>query len=93
MIVGVYKLDLFIHASASLKEKRFVVKSIKEGVRHKFNFSIAETGHLDKWQRAELGVSMVANEEHLIRNTMDAIIHFIEAKGQCEIVNRELTMY
>ncbi|HNB10747.1 MAG TPA: DUF503 domain-containing protein [bacterium] len=93
MIVGVFKLDLFIHASASLKEKRFVVKSIKDGIRHKFNVSIAETGHLDKWQRAELGISMVANEEHLIRSTMEAVMLFIEAKGQCEMVNRELTMY
>ena len=66
MFVGACHLELFIHASGSLKEKRFVVKSIKDKVKNKFNVAIAEIDHLDKWQLASLGMSTVTNDQKLI---------------------------
>ena len=58
--VGVLTLLLQVHGSQSLKEKRQVVRSLKERLRSRFNISIAEVGGQDSWQRAEVGVAVVA---------------------------------
>jgi len=93
MLVGVCELELFIHSSNSLKEKRFVIKSIKDQVKRKFNVSIAETDHLDKWQLAKLGIATVSNEQKIIQQTFDEIIKLIEFKGEAEIVSRSTQTY
>lgn len=93
MFVGVCKIDLFIHASSSLKEKRFVVKSIKDKISNRFNVSVAEVDHLDKWQRAALGLATVTNDHKIIDHTFSEIIKLIESNGQAEIVSRNVQVY
>ncbi|KAB2881418.1 DUF503 domain-containing protein [bacterium] len=93
MLVGVCELELFIHSSNSLKEKRFVLKSIKDQVMRKFNVSIAEVKHLDKWQLAGLGIATVSNEKRVVQQTFDEIIKLIEFKGETEIVSQSVQIY
>ncbi len=88
MIVGVCTLELFIGSSQSLKEKRFVTKSIKDRVRNKFNVSISETDHLDKWQLAQLAIAMVSNDRKIIESAFDEIVRFIESRGDAEIARK-----
>ncbi|MBL7995807.1 DUF503 domain-containing protein [bacterium] len=93
MLVGVCELELFIHSSKSLKEKRFVLKSIKDQVKRKFNVSIAEVKHLDKWQLAGLGIATISNEKRVVQQTFDEIIKLIEFKGEAEIVSQSVQIY
>ena len=93
MFVGICELQLFIHSSHSLKEKRFVVKSIKDQVMNRFNVSISEVEHLDKWQIAGLGIATVTNEQKIVQKTFDEIIKLIESKGDTEIVSHHITIY
>ena len=51
MVVGILSLELYIPGASSLKEKRYVLKSIKTKVSNKFKVSIAEVDHNDKWQK------------------------------------------
>ena len=62
MFVGVAKFVLHIPEAASLKERRRVVKSFKDRLRSRFGVSVAEIGDLEKYQVAEIGVSVVSNE-------------------------------
>jgi uncharacterized protein YlxP (DUF503 family) len=87
LIVGLLTIDLFIPTSASLKEKRLVIKSIKDKVRHKFNVSIAEVDFQDKWQRARLGVVQVGNDYTFIEKNMNSIFKLIESVYTVEIIN------
>ncbi len=87
LIVGLLTIDLFIPTSASLKEKRLVIKSIKDKVHHKFNVSIAEVDFQDKWQRAQLAVVQVGNDYSFIEKNMNAIFNLIESVFTVEIVN------
>ena len=50
--IGVLTLELRLENSHSLKEKRHVVQSLKDRLRHKFNVSVAEIDYQDLWQRA-----------------------------------------
>ena len=87
LIVGLLTIDLFIPSSASLKDKRLVIKSIKDKVRHKFNVSIAEVDFQDKWQRARLGVVQVGNDYTFIEKNMNSIFKLIESVYTVEIIN------
>ena len=90
MRIGVCELELFIGSSASLKEKRFVVKSIKDHVRHRFNVSIAEVDHQDKWQLAGLGMTTVVTDEKIARHTFDEIFRWIESRGEAEVIKQNV---
>lgn len=62
MVVALLSLDLHLPGAHSLKEKRMVLRSVKDRLR-RFNVSIAEVDHQDLWQRAGLAVVTVAVSE------------------------------
>lgn len=87
MIVGVLTIELVIYSSSSLKEKRFVVKSIKDKLKHKFNIAIAEIDYLDKWQRAKLGIVTIGNEYTHVENSIQKVFEYLDNWNDFEIVN------
>ena len=82
------QLELFFPESGSLKEKRFVLQSIKTRVRQKFNFSVAEVDENDKWQKSVIGLSMVANERKILDQAVQKALDLIEADGRVIVVNK-----
>ena len=58
--IGVLTLELRLEQSHSLKDKRHVVKSLKDRLRHKFNVAVAEIDGQDLWQRATLAAVTVS---------------------------------
>jgi uncharacterized protein YlxP (DUF503 family) len=61
MFVGVLRLSLDIVGARSLKDRRSVVRSLKERAQSRMKVSIAEVGVLDDPRRATLGVAVVSN--------------------------------
>jgi uncharacterized protein len=62
VIVGLITWELHLAACHSLKEKRHIVKSLKDRLHQRFNVSAAETDHQDLWQRAELSAAVVSTD-------------------------------
>ena len=93
MFVGILQVDLLIPGCTSLKEKRFVLKSLKTRIRNKFNVSIAEVGENDKWQRTNLGASTVSNDKKVIDNTFNQIMNLINAAVRVELVDQFIDIY
>jgi uncharacterized protein YlxP (DUF503 family) len=63
--IGVLTLEIVLQNAHSLKDKRHVVKSLKDRLRGKFNVAVAEIDYQDLWQRAAVAVVTVASEhEH-----------------------------
>lgn len=60
--VGIYSFELFLPESRSLKDKRMVVRSVKDRLAKRVGCSIAEVDHHDVWQRAGLTLACVARE-------------------------------
>ena len=89
MIVGVCRLTLLAPESHSLKEKRMVLRSIKDRTRLKFNVAIAEVGSQDNWQEAVLGFAVVANEKTFVQEMVQKIINFIDGLALAKIVDDE----
>ena len=92
MVVGVCQLDLFIAENNSLKEKRRILKRIIERVKNKFNVSIAEVGHNDVWQSAQIGLCIVGNDRRFINSSLDKAVSFIEQLGSTEIIKSEIEL-
>ncbi|HEX3685395.1 MAG TPA: DUF503 domain-containing protein [Bryobacteraceae bacterium] len=60
--IGVLTLDIHVEHAHSLKEKRHVVKSLKDRLRERFNVAVAEIDHLDSWQNSVLAAVTVSND-------------------------------
>ncbi|HOD52326.1 MAG TPA: DUF503 domain-containing protein [Candidatus Hydrogenedentes bacterium] len=92
MTIGVLKLDLLIFGARSLKDKRRVVKSLKDRIRQKFNGSVAEIDFLDEWQRARLAVCVVSRESRFANAQLNEIARFAISNCAAEVANIEIEM-
>jgi uncharacterized protein len=86
MVVGVCSWSLSLPGCRSLKEKRMVVKSLKERLQHRFRVSVAETAHQDLWTRAELTAAVVATDRSQADSVLDKLDRFLEGDGRALIV-------
>lgn len=78
MIIGTGKIYLYASWVHSLKEKRMIVKSIIDKVKHKFNVSIAEIENLDMHQSIVLGISCVSNSTKHANSCIQNVLEYIE---------------
>jgi uncharacterized protein YlxP (DUF503 family) len=93
MVVGAARVELHVHGSQSLKEKRGVIRSITQRVRNRFNVSVAEVGGQDTWQRAVLGLAVAANEAPQARRRLEEAIEFIEGLHLAEVLDQDVEIW
>jgi uncharacterized protein YlxP (DUF503 family) len=89
MIVGSLRVRLLIRESRSLKDKRQVVRSVKDRLRNRFNISIAEVEAQDHRQLAILGIAMVSNEARHIRTAFAEIVQALRCHPVAELLDFE----
>ena len=92
MVVGVISWDIQVFDAQSLKEKRAVVKSLKERLK-KLNLSVAETGHQEKWQRAELTACVVATDRRGAEALLDRADRMVEGEALGRIIDSYRVFY
>ena len=85
MHVAVVQLGLHIPVSRSLKEKRAALRPIVEGIRHRFQISVAEVGYQDKWQRALVGMAVVSDSYAHVAEVVDAVERWVWSKPEVEV--------
>jgi uncharacterized protein YlxP (DUF503 family) len=90
MIVGTLRVRLLLREARTLKDKRQVLSSIKDRLRNSFNVSVAEIEGNDNRQVIVLGMAMVANETHVIKQTLGEIVNALRAHPVAEFVDYEL---
>ena len=76
--IGLLKVAIFIPGAQSLKEKRFVVKSLKDKLKNNFNASISEIDNQDKWQTAVIGAAVLGTDRKSMDATMQQMVSFME---------------
>ena len=78
-------LELSIEAAHSLKDKRQVVRSLKDRLRAQFNVAAAELGPSHLWNRATVGVVSISDSrdylDGLMRNVERAAIRMANNAG------------
>jgi uncharacterized protein len=92
MIVGVCRVTLLVPASHSLKERRMVLRRIKDRVANKFHVAIAEVSegeYRDAWQSAQLGFAVVSNDRGFTQSVVQKVLDYIDGLGMAKIVDDE----
>jgi uncharacterized protein YlxP (DUF503 family) len=93
MIVGTLRVRLLIREARTLKDKRQVVRSIKDRLANAFNVSVAEVGALDNRQIAELGFAMVSNEAHHIKTALGQVVEALRSHPVAELLEHETDVF
>ena len=87
MFVGIVRIELHIPASTSLKDKRSVVKGLKERIRNRVHAAVAEVDHLELWQRAALGVVVVSRERRQVDEQLQSVRSLVHATYGAELLD------
>ena len=93
MTVGIARITLFVPESHSLKEKRMVLRRVKDRVRNKFNAAIAEVEDHDVWQRGVVGLALVGNDRRFVESALDEVVRFVRDLAETTNVERELLTF
>lgn len=73
-MIAYLTLEIRIEMAHSLKDKRQVVRSVKDGLRHHFNVAVAELDASEAWQRATVGVVSISSS----RDYLDGLMRNVE---------------
>jgi uncharacterized protein YlxP (DUF503 family) len=77
MAVARLTAEISIPAAQSIKDRRQVVRSIKDRIRHGFNVSVAELDDAALWNRATLGFVAISNSNAYLTGQMQQLDHAI----------------
>ena len=91
--MGVTTWELHLEGCHSLKDKRHILRSVKDRLRQRFNVSVAETDHNDLWQRAELTVCIVSNERVHAEDVLRQADRLVAEAPGARIVDQGTTYY
>ena len=92
MIVGVLQLELSIGEAMSLKDKRRVIKSLKDRIANSHNVSIAEVAALDEHRRSIIGIAMVGNDKSYVEGGLSKLVDFGRRVGNVDLVDYQIDL-
>ncbi|MDQ3440984.1 MAG: DUF503 domain-containing protein [Planctomycetota bacterium] len=92
MTIGILQLELSIGDAMSLKDKRRVVKSLKDRIAHGHNVSIAEVGALDAHRRSILGIAMVSNDSRYVEGALSKLVDFVKTVPSVDLVDFQIEL-
>jgi len=87
MFVGIVRVEIHIPASASLKDKRSVVRALKDRIRSRTLAAVAEVEHQDLWQRCALGVAVVSGDAAHVAEMLQDVRGIIESRPDAVVLD------
>ena len=87
MVIASATWELNLPGCSSLKEKRSILRSLKDRLRNKFNVSVAETAFQDAHKRAQLTIALVASDGRYAESVLDKVDSFVDRNGEALIVS------
>jgi hypothetical protein len=85
MVIGVLQFELHVHGAESLKDKRRVVKSIRDRLHREHLVSVAEVGALETLNLALMGVAVVGTDGARVAKVLDSIDAKLRALTDAEL--------
>lgn len=91
--LGILLVSLHIPQAQSLKEKRMVLRSLKDKIRSRYNVSVAELDGQDKWQTATLGFAVLNNDNRYVSGQLQDILSRVERHNGVLVCDHEIEYY
>ncbi len=93
MVVSVIAWELHLEGCTSLKEKRSILRSLKDRLRNRHNVSVAETDHQDMWQRAELCAALVSSDRRMAEQVLGRVDEMVASEPRVRIIDTTTITY
>jgi hypothetical protein len=90
MPIGLLTLEIYIPEAHSLKDKRQVLRSLKDRLRRKFNVAVAELDGEDSWQRSVVGVVSLSNNAGHLEQSLRTVLEESENLLGRDLIGHEL---
>ena len=84
--VGILEIELLFHGSQSLKDKRRLLRGVKERMASRFSVSVAETDYQDKWQHAALGFVMAGSDTRQVNSSLQKMEESLLGDPRMEVI-------
>lgn len=92
MIIGLVEARISIPEARSLKDKRQVLRSMKDRALNKMNVSVAEVGEQDQWRFARMAFVTVAANSHIVQSRISEITGFLRSDPRYVLVDIQTQM-
>ena len=92
MTIGLLEMDFLVPGARSLKEKRSVVKGLKDRLRARFNCSVAEVAFQDVWTRFRLAVCVVSGDGRFANTQLNEIVNFASSHRGAVLADYRIEM-
>lgn len=93
MPIGLLTLEIHIPDARSLKDKRQVLRSLKDRLRDRFNVAVAELDHQDLWQRARVGIVSISSDGRHLEESLEAVAAESERLLGRDLVSQEIEYF
>jgi uncharacterized protein YlxP (DUF503 family) len=90
MPIGLLTLEIYIPEAHSLKDKRQVLRSLKDRLRGKFNVAVAELEGHDSWQRSVVGVVSLSNNNTHLEQSLRNVLELSERLLGRDLIGHDL---
>lgn len=79
MVVGLLQVEMHVPNAQSLKDKRAVLKRLKDQLRGRFNVAVAEVNSNDTWQRATVGISALGDDRAYVAGLLEDVTEWLRS--------------
>lgn len=93
MPIGLLTLEIHIPDARSLKDKRQVLRSLKDRLRAHYNVAVAELEHQELWQRSRVGVVSISGDSKHLEESLEAIAAESERILGRDLVSQEIDYF
>lgn len=92
MVIGLLEMRLSMPENQSLKDKRMVLRSMKDRIHNKFNVSIAEIAEHDRWSEAGLAAVVVTVDRAHAHQVLESVVKYVEGHGEAVLRDYQIQM-
>ncbi|MGO9590710.1 MAG: DUF503 domain-containing protein [Candidatus Acidiferrales bacterium] len=93
MPIGLLTLEIHIPDARSLKDKRQVLRSLKDRLRAHYNVAVAELEHQELWQRSRVGVVSISGDSQYLEESLQAVAAESERILGRDLVSQEIDYF
>lgn len=87
MRAAALRVEIHIPTPQSLKEKRAVLRPVIDGLRRLGSYSVAEVDHHDDWQRATVGIAVVAPDGKGLDMQISKLRRYLDSRFEIEVID------
>ena len=85
--------ELHLDGCTSLKEKRAILRSLKDRLKGRHNVSVAETNYQNTWQRAELCAAIVSSDRRVAESVLSRADALVASEARVRIIDTATIFY